>query len=286
MRYHPSMPSPAPSILFSSAAFFGRPLAETCEAAAQAGFGGIEVMVTKDPDSQDPHRMQKLAADAGLTIGALHAPCLLLTRRVWTSDPVRKIYRSIEVAQEAGIPLVVVHPPFRWQREYRGWLEERLAGLEERTGVTVALENMFPLGRTEDRSGFALHSNADIHELDGVEHLVLDTSHAAVARHDLVALRRSFGSRLRHVHLSDNAGRGWDSHLPPGQGVLPLDGFLRDLVASGYSGAISLEVDLRRYQADPAALRNVMVDMRQRCETALLVEGSVTDAPVTAGPRA
>ena len=285
MRYHPRMASPAPSILFSSAAFFGRPLAETIDSAALAGYSGIEVMVTKDPDSQDPRRMRKLAAEAGLTIGALHAPCLLLTRRVWSTDPIRKIYRSIEVAREAGIPLVVVHPPFRWQREYRGWLEDRLAGLEEGTGVTVALENMFPFGRTEDRSGVALHANADIHELDGLEHLVLDTSHAAVARHDLVTLRRGFGSRLRHVHLSDNAGRGWDSHLPPGQGVLPLDGFLRDLVGSGYAGAVSLEVDLRRYRSDPAALRGVMVDMRERCESALRVDQPIVDGSVTAGPR-
>ncbi len=275
------MASPAPSILFSSAAFFGHPLTDTVEAAANAGYTGIEVMVTKDPDSQDPHRMRALAAQAGLTIGALHAPCLLLTRRVWTTDPVRKIYRSIEVAQEAGIPLVVVHPPFRWQREYQGWLVERLAGLEERTGVTVALENMFPFGKTEDRGGVALHANPDIHELDGLQHLVLDTSHAAVARHDLIALRRTFGSRLRHVHLSDNAGRGWDSHLPPGQGVLPLEGFLADLAVSGYAGSVSLEVDLRRYLTDGAALRDLMVSMRERCEEALRV-----DRPAIAGPRA
>ncbi|MEP7060600.1 MAG: sugar phosphate isomerase/epimerase [Actinomycetota bacterium] len=275
------MASPAPAILFSSAAFFGRPLADTVDAAASAGFSGIEILVTKDPDSQDPHRMRKLADEAGLTIGALHAPCLLLTRRVWSTDPVRKIYRSIEVAQEAGIPLVVVHPPFRWQREYQGWLEERLAGLEERTGITVALENMFPLGKTQDRPGLTLHASTDIHELDGLEHLVLDTSHAAVSRHDLVPLRRMFGDRLRHVHLSDNAGRGWDSHLPPGRGVLPIDDFLRDLSTSGYPGAITLEVDLRRYLSDPAALRTLMTDMRERCEAALR-----TDDPISVGPTA
>ncbi|MEA2522708.1 MAG: hypothetical protein QOI81_2354 [Actinomycetota bacterium] len=281
MRYHPCMPSPAPTIIFSSAAFFGRPLTDTVEAAATAGFSGIEVLVTKDPDSQDPHRMRKLADAAGLTIGALHAPCLLLTRRVWSTDPVRKIYRSIEVAQEAGIPLVVVHPPFRWQRELQGWIQERLAGLEERTGVTVAIENMFPIGRTEERRGLTVHATTDIHELDGLEHLVLDTSHAAVSRHDLVALRGLFGERLRHVHLSDNAGRGWDSHLPPGQGVLPIDDFLRDLSTSGYEGAVTLEVDLRRYLSDPAVLRSLMTDMREHCESVLRA-----DAPVTVGPTA
>jgi len=49
---------------------------------------------------------------------------------------------------------------------------------------------------------------------------------AAVAQHDLLEVRRRFGDRMRHVHLSDNAGKGWDSHLPPGQGVLALDAFL------------------------------------------------------------
>ena len=68
-------------------------------------------------------------------------------------------------------------------------------------------------------------------------------------------MRRTFGERLRHVHLSDNAGKGWDSHLPPGEGVLDLDGFLRELAASEFAGTVSLEVDLRKRLADPARLR-------------------------------
>jgi sugar phosphate isomerase/epimerase len=259
----------SPRLLFSSAAFFARPLAETFRLAAEAGYTGVEVMVTKDPASQDPQRMRALAEKEGLTIGAIHAPCLLLTRRVWGTDPIRKIYRTMEVAEEAGAPVVVVHPPFRWQREFRRWLDDRLPGLEERTGVTVAVENMFPFGKNERRGGVALHANVDLEELDGLPDLVLDTSHAAVARHDIIDVRRMFGSRLRHVHLSDNAGKGWDSHLPPGEGVLPIDAFLDDLVAGGYEGAVSLEVDLRRHLTDPAALRGVMIAMRERCETRL-----------------
>ena len=100
-----------------------------------------------------------------------------------------------------------------------------------------------------------LHSNQDLEELKGLPHLVLDTSHAAVARHDLIAVRKLFGKRLRHVHLSDNAGKGWDSHLPPGDGVLDLDAFLEDLAASAYDGAVSLEVDLRRFAGSPGEAR-------------------------------
>jgi sugar phosphate isomerase/epimerase len=257
-------------VLFSSAAFFARPLAETFRLVAETGYTGVEVMVTKDPASQDPRAMRKLAKEYDLVVGAIHAPALLLTRKVWGTDPIGKIYRAVEVAEEAEIPTVVMHPPYRWQLGYRRWLGERLPGLEETTGVTVAIENMFPL--RVGRRGVTFHANQDLEELEGLPDLVLDTSHAAVAQHELAEVRRRFGDRLRHVHLSDNAGRGWDSHLPPGEGILPLDTFLQDLAADGYRGAVSLEVDLRRYLTDAVKLRTIMVSMREGVEARLSVE--------------
>jgi len=261
-------------VLFSSAAFFARPLSWTFRLAAECGYRGVEVMVTKDPASQDPVRISSLADEFGLTVGALHAPCLLLTRKVWGTDPIEKIDRSVEAAADAGIPVVVVHPPYRWQRAFRRWLVDELPSVEARTGVAVAVENMFPV-RVAGRD-VTFHSNQDLEALEGMHHLVLDTSHAAVARHDPIAVRRLFGSRLRHVHLSDNAGKGWDSHLPPGDGVLDLDAFLEDIVGSGYDGAVSLEVDLRPSLGHTERLATVMVAMRERTEMALASAGRAT----------
>ncbi|HSL12451.1 MAG TPA: sugar phosphate isomerase/epimerase family protein [Actinomycetota bacterium] len=258
---------PTPRLLFSSAAFFGRSLADTFDLVADAGYGGVEVMVTRDPSSQDAMWMRRLADARGLTIGAIHAPCLLVTRRIWGVDPIAKIERAVEVAAEAEVPVVVMHPPYRWQATYRAWIAEELPDVEERSGVTVAIENMFPV-RVGTRD-LTFHANQDLADLEGIPHLVLDTSHAAVARHDLIDVRRRFGARLRHVHLSDNLGRGWDNHLPPGEGVLPLDDFLADLAASDYAGSVSLEVDLRRVASDPARLRDVMSSMRERVEGGL-----------------
>jgi sugar phosphate isomerase/epimerase len=127
---------------------------------------------------------------------------------------------------------------------------------------------MFPV-RFGER-GVTFHANQDLEEIEGIPNIVFDTSHAAVAGHDVVETRRRLGDRIRHVHLSDNAGRGWDSHLPPGEGVLDLDGFLEDLATDGYGGTISLEVDLRRYLTDDARLRAVMIEMRERCEKRLV----------------
>ena len=257
----------SPPVLFSSAAFFARPLSWTFRLAAECGYRGVEVMVTKDPESQDPQRIRSLADEFGLAVGALHAPCLLLTRKVWGTDPVGKIDRSVEAAADAGIPVVVVHPPYRWQAAYRRWLVDELPHVEERTGVAVAVENMFPV-RVGGRD-VTLHANQDLEALEGLHHLALDTSHAAVARHDPIEVGRLFGERLRHVHLSDNAGKGWDSHLPPGDGVLDIDGFLEDLAGSAYEGAVSLEVDLRPALGHMERLATVMVHMRERTERVL-----------------
>ena len=254
-------------ILFSSAAFFARPLRDTFSLLAETGYSGVEVMVTKDPASQDPTEMRALADAHGLQIGAIHAPCLLITRRVWGTDPVGKIRRAIQVASDADVPVVVVHPPYRWQVSARRWLNEEMPALAAEAGVTVAVENMFPVhvaGRA-----MTFHAGQDLAALEGLDDLVLDTSHAAVAGHDLVELRRRLSGRVRHVHLSDNAGKGWDSHLPPGEGVLPIDAFLHDLMASGYRGAITLEVDLRRHLTEAERLRSVMVSMREALEQRL-----------------
>ena len=263
-------------LLFSSAAFFARPLAATFRIVAETGYSGVEVMVTKDPASQDPATMRALAKEHDLTIGAIHAPSLLVTRRVWGTDPIGKIDRAVRVAEEAEVPVVVMHPPYRWQRAYRRWLDEELPQVEARTGVTVAIENMFPVRM--GRRAVTFHANQDLDELEGLAHLVLDTSHAAVAGHDPIEVRRRFGDRLRHVHLSDNAGRGWDSHLPPGDGVLDLEAFCTDLAGSGYAHAVSLEVDLRTHLTDPIRLRSVMIEMRERTERMLM-----PDAPAASG---
>ena len=257
------------TVVLSTAAFFARPLAATFALAADCGYTGVEVMVTKDPASQDPATMRRLADEHGLQIGALHAPSLLITRRIWGADPVGKIDTATRVARDAGIPLVVMHPPYRWQGTYRRWLRDSLPGVEDRTGVIVAIENMFPI-HIGSRP-LMLHANQDLDQLSGISHLVLDTSHAAVANHDLVKVRQLFGARLRHVHLSDNAGKGWDSHLPPGEGVLDLDGFLEDLGRCGFGGCVSLEVDLRKRMDDPPALREMLIDMRERIEARLAV---------------
>jgi sugar phosphate isomerase/epimerase len=261
-------PRPGPRIACSTVTLFPLPLQEVFPLLAQTGYRGVEIMVTKDPDTQDPERLRDLAEDHGVPIEAIHAPFLLMTRRVWGLDPVGKIDRAIELAEAVGAPLVVVHPPYRWQSAYREWLRDRLPSLAERTDVMVGVENMFPV-RVRGRKVGTFHTVRTLEDLEGFEHVVLDTSHAAVAGLDLLEALATLRGRLRHVHLSDNAGKGWDSHLPLTEGVLPLDRFLEALAAGGFAGTITLEIDLRKLAGDRDRVRRALIANREFCASRL-----------------
>lgn len=265
-----------PKLVLSTAPFFRRPLRDALRQAAEAGFDAVEVMVTQDPSTREPHLLRPLARDFGLDVHAIHAPFLLVTRRVWGAEPMGKVYRAVHLAEEVGAPIVVVHPPYRWQVRYRRWLEHGLEEFTRTTGVTVAVENMFPL-RFGER-GVTFHAAQEFEELQRYPYLTLDTSHAAVSNHDIRDFYRTYRDRIRHVHLSNNAGKGWDSHLPVYQdGVLPLRDFLTDVASDGFTGALSLELDLRPWLHDDGALREVLVQSREFCEGAM--------APTATGSR-
>jgi sugar phosphate isomerase/epimerase len=257
-----------PRLLLSTAPFYRYPLREAFRHAREAGFEAVEVMVTTDPATQDARSLSELADEFGLRIGALHAPFLLLFRRVWGADPVGKIYRGTQVAESADIPLVVVHPPYKWQLRFRQWVDDSLAEYSARAGITIGVENMFPLKLRGDR-GLRFHASQDFEDLDRYPQLVLDTSHLAVAGFDIVDAYRRYRTKVVHFHVSNNAGRGWDSHLPVDEGILPLADLLDEVAADGFGGTMALELDLRSYLGDDEAVREVLVRNREFCERRL-----------------
>lgn len=255
----------APKLVLSTAPFYRLPLQQGFRQARAAGFEAVEVMVTQDPATQDGQALRDLAKEFELSVEAIHAPFLLVTRRVWTTDPVEKIARAVRVAEDAEIPLVVVHPPYRWQTRYRRWIERSLPEYAARSGVIIGVENMFPV-KVRGASGVRFHASQELESLDRYPTLVLDTSHLAVSRFDLIETYRRYRDKIVHFHISNNAGKGWDSHLSVDEGVLALDGLLREIAGDGFAGTVSLELDLRKSIADEDATREILVRNRKFCE--------------------
>ena len=104
-------------------------------------------------------------------------------------------------------------------------------------GIMCVLENKLPhliFGKPSDILWI----------LDGINSAevgaCLDTGHAFLAgdMHDLV---HKLAGHLRMIHAHDNAGHD-DNHLPPGDGKIDWERFLRDLIEVRFRGAFILEM--------------------------------------------
>lgn len=212
--------------------------------ARELGYDGIELMVGVDPISADVDAVERLSDYHEVPVLAIHAPCLLLTQRAWGPDPWEKLERSAMAAHQLGADVVVVHPPFRWQRSYAAGFTEGIRRLEQTTGLIFAVENMFPWRGPGGSEVRAYAPSWDPAELD-CDHLTLDLSHAATARQSSLGLVHEWGERLRHVHLTDGTAGAADEHLLPGQGQQDAAGVLFELVNSRYRGHVVIEVRTR-----------------------------------------
>jgi sugar phosphate isomerase/epimerase len=235
---------PDAKVALSSASVYPESTAAAFELAARLGYDGVEIMVWTDAVSQDPEALARLSDYHQVPVLAIHAPCLLITQRVWGTEPWGKLQRAREVAERLGASVVVVHPPFRWQREYARGFVEGILRMEQETDVRFAVENMFPW-RARNREVQAYLPDWNPVDED-YPHLTLDLSHTAVSGSDAVGMATAMGDRLAHLHLADGTGSGRDEHLVPGRGAQPCDRLLEQLAAGGYAGTVVLEVNTRR----------------------------------------
>ena len=210
--------------------------------------------------SQDVDAVERLSDRYQVPVLSVHAPCLLISQRVWGANPIPKLERSVRAAEQLGAQTVVVHPPFRWQRRYAEGFADQVSELEGSSEVMVAVENMFPFradrffgaGQTSiermrkrgGNPGPGISAFAPSYDpLDGGHaHFTLDLSHTATAGTDAVDMAQRMGEGLVHLHLCDGSGASADEHLVPGRGTQPTAEICETLAASDFAGHVILEV--------------------------------------------
>ena len=213
--------------------------------AAALGYDAVEVMVGIDALSQQTSAVRQLSDHHEIPICAIHAPTLLLTQRVWGTEPWGKLERSAEMAHGVGAEVVVVHPPFRWQKEYARDFVDGIAALENSTGIRFAVENMYPWRATKKRGAEMYLPGWDPSE-EPYANTTIDLSHAAIAHSDVIEMAQRMGDRLRHIHLTDGSGSAKDEHLVPGRGEMGAAAFLRHVASTSFAGEVVLEINTRR----------------------------------------
>jgi sugar phosphate isomerase/epimerase len=259
---------PAIRIGLSTASVYPLRTEAAFEYAVRLGYDGVELMVWAESISQDIDAVAKLSRQYGMPVLAVHAPCLLISQRVWGSNPIPKLDRTVRAAETLGAQTVVIHPPFRWQRRYADGFTEQVARLEEGSEVIIAVENMFPFradrffGGTQTsiermrkrggRPGPAISAFAPSYDpLDGNHaHYTLDLSHTATAGTDAIDMADRMGAGLSHLHLTDGSGASVDEHLVPGRGTQPTVEVCQMLANSDFSGHVILEVTTSRVRTE------------------------------------
>ncbi|GAA1797897.1 sugar phosphate isomerase/epimerase [Nocardioides hankookensis] len=236
--------SSLPRIGLSTVSVYPESSAHAFSYAASLGYDTIEVMVGIDALSQQTSAIKQLSDHHDIPVSAVHAPCLLFTQRVWGTEPWGKLERSAEMAHAVGAEVVVVHPPFRWQKSYAREFVDGIAALEASTGLAFAVENMYPW-RASGRKAEMYLPGWDP-STESYANTTIDLSHAAIAHDDVVAMATRLGDRLRHIHLTDGTGSAKDEHLVPGRGSMGADVFLRHLATTGFSGEVVLEINTRK----------------------------------------
>jgi len=234
----------SPPVALSTASVFPESVRAGFALARELGYDGVELMVWSDPVSQDVPAVAELAQRHGVPVLAVHAPCLAVSQRVWSADPVGRIRRSVAAAATFGATTVVMHPPFRWQRGYAAVFADEVARAGEESGVALAVENMFPISRAGLRT-VPYSPGYDPTDV-GHEHYTLDLSHTATAGSDALAMLDRMGERLTHVHLADGSGGPRDEHLVPGRGTQPCAEVCERLADGGFGGTVVIEVSTRR----------------------------------------
>ena len=236
----------------STGTFYHLPLRSTFSLAQDVGFDGGELVLGPEILLRGAAYVRRLSQEYALPVFSVHPPIVPYPGH---GKAGRILPRLISLAKEVDCPLVVLHTPKTAGSETPAWTEFVSAVQNQQTHgqVRVSLENG-GLFRATD-ADFLLH---DLHRLRAFADrydllLTLDTAHAGTAGYELLEAYGLLDGRLANVHYSDLVRRplfpNWPPlytffrhHQMPGQGVLPLAGLIRALLARGYAGVLTVEV--------------------------------------------
>ena len=232
------------SYLFTEAALLDR-----FEAAAKAGFRGVEYQF---PYAEDSQALAGRLREHGLDMVLMNLPPgdLQAGDAGIACDPKRMqefrhgVEEGIDFAQTLGCPqlncLAGIAPPglapgrlFDTLVENLGFAAERFAN----AGLRLLIEPI----NTRDRPGFYLSRSTQAMEIIdavGADNLFLqfDVYHTQIMQGDIVRNFQAHRERIRHVQIADNPGRH-----EPGTGELNFPFILAALDGMGYEGWVSCE---------------------------------------------
>ncbi len=233
-----------------------KPVIEQIEEFADMGFDYLELAMDAPFGHYSLIRQQKKDILKALDKHRMGLVCHLPTF-VYTADMTESIrnasldemLNSLDVAAELGVSKAVLHPSvvsglgnfiMDSVRKYAFESFKKISEKAEQKGICLCLENMFPLYKLL----FEPEEFTEVFERFPGFKMTLDTGHANIDSKNgkrVLEFITMFGSRIRHVHISDNSGKK-DDHFPIGKGTVNFQSIIQALKSVGYKDTFTLEI--------------------------------------------
>ena len=164
---------------------------------------------------------------AGLTIvGGGNIP--------FQSDDEADMRSKFEYAKLAGMPLIVCAPTHETLPKLENYVKEY--------NIKIAVHNHGPEDKNFPTPQSVL---AAVKELDPRMGLCMDMGHSARTGVDLIESLREAGPRLLDMHIKDlTSFKDKGSHVPVGDGIMPIPAIFKQLKQMSYQGYVNLEYEV------------------------------------------
>ena len=259
-----------PRVTLSTGSLWTYGLNRAFEIAQKSGFDAVEVIVDERWDTRQPEYLKRLSAETRIEIASLHSPFSALRGSKGYRACVEE---TMALADQVGAGTVVVHPESSGKR-YGTWLVRNWKKLHESHSATLAVENMpYRIVKTQPK-----HYTHKPEQLLRFPATTLDTAHFGLAKIDILEALNTVRPKLRHIHLSDS--KKTQEHLCPGDGTLPLDGFLQGLLDLDFEGIVVLELSPEALPVhDEESVIDRLRGIREACERVLHSETTEISTP-------
>jgi sugar phosphate isomerase/epimerase len=257
------------------------PLIEEVDIAAKAGYSGIEPWINEINDYTKSGGsltdLRKRIADAGLTVESA------IGFANWTSDDeaqrrqgLESAKRDMDLVRQLGGVRIAAPPVGATDKPIDlAVAAQRYAKLLEvgrQVGVTPMLE-LWGFSKSLCRIGEVAYVAAECGQPDAA--MLLDVYHIYKGGSDFHGLKMLNGAAILHFHFNDYPAEpprntiGDEHRVHCGDGVAPMTQILRDLDASGFRGAMSLELFNKKYwEQDALEVARTGLEKMKRCVAA------------------
>ena len=166
----------------------------------------------------------------------------------------RFMLRAVEVTAELGCKQMLLTPGWGYldgsSGEAMKYSLDSIAKITrhgEENGVILALEHLSPISSNLVNTASQLKAVLETIQSPNLK-AMLDTCQVGLVNEHVRDYLDLIGEDLIHVHIVDGTPGG---HLAFGDGILPLEDYVKTLGEYGYSHYLSMEIADRRYFAHP-----------------------------------